>query len=44
MECPVCKRPIPEGVMVCSVCGWKADRAKAEGAQGLGMRARLGRI
>ena len=44
MECPKCKKSIPEGVTVCRVCGWKVVQAKAEGAEGLGMRARFGTV
>jgi len=43
MECPKCKKQIPDGITACRVCGWKFAKAKAEVAD-MPMRARIGTI
>lgn len=44
MECPKCKRQIPDGITACNVCGWKLQKAQSEQATGMSMRARIGSI
>jgi ribosomal protein L37AE/L43A len=44
MECPKCRKQIPDGITNCRVCGWKLAKAQAEFAEGMNSRARVGTI
>lgn len=44
MECPKCRKPVPDGFTTCSVCGIRLVLAKAEVMDGQYYRARIGTI
>jgi hypothetical protein len=41
IQCPKCRRQIPDGTTSCKVCGWKLQVALAERVTGMYWRLRM---